>query len=39
MSTLLTAMISTGFLSAALLWSVGFLWQVLKRAADLGTSE
>lgn len=39
MITLISQMIAAGFFSAALLWTVGFLWMVVTRAANLAAVE
>lgn len=36
---ILGAMIFAGFLSAGVLWTLGFLWDVLRSAARMGTTE
>jgi len=35
MLTIISQLVFAGFMSAALLWSVGFLWQVLRNAAHM----
>lgn len=39
MLTLVSQFIFTGFMLAALVWTVGFLWQVLRNAAHMATLD
>jgi len=39
MLTIVSQLIFAGFMSAALLWSVGLLWQVLRNAANMAAID